>query len=70
MVARVLSVVHARYQDESASASALLDRLISYLRLAMNRRQSSPSDTDDELAAAAPNWTRTCHASGPPRPDR
>lgn len=67
MVARVLSVVHARYQDESASASALLDRLISYLRLAMNRRQSSPSDTDDELAALRAQLEKDMQCEPAPR---
>ncbi|PWF44982.1 hypothetical protein [Massilia glaciei] len=37
MVAKVLTVVHARYRDDAPSAATLLDHLISYLRLAMNR---------------------------------
>jgi len=40
MVARILSKVHVRYREDPASASFLLDRLIAYLRLAMNRRPS------------------------------
>jgi hypothetical protein len=37
MVAKVLTVVHARYRDDPPAAGTLLDHLISYLRLAMNR---------------------------------
>ncbi len=51
MVARMLSVVHARYPGAPGEAAALLDQLISYLRLAMNRRQGDPAAPDDELAA-------------------
>jgi hypothetical protein len=38
MVARVLTQVRFRYRDDEPSAAALLDQLIAFLRLAMNRK--------------------------------
>ncbi len=49
MVARVLSEVHARYRTAPAEASVLLDHLISYLRLAMNRMRSDKPTVKGEI---------------------
>ncbi len=53
MVARVLSEVHERYRSDPADASALLDQLISYLRLAMNRARDERPDAIAEEALGA-----------------
>ncbi|MES2324363.1 MAG: hypothetical protein V4633_19080 [Pseudomonadota bacterium] len=53
MVARVLSEVHERYRNDPADASALLDQLISYLRLAMNRARDERPDAAAEEALGA-----------------
>lgn len=53
MVARVLSEVHERYRSDPADASALLDQLISYLRLAMNRARGERPDAAAEEALGA-----------------
>ena len=50
MVARVLSEVHIRYRNDPVGASALLDQLISYLRLAMNRARVEAPDAAAEQA--------------------
>jgi hypothetical protein len=48
MVARVLRTVRDRYRSDADKASQLLDHLIAYLRLAMNReRESKPSWTGE-----------------------
>ncbi|HEY0064292.1 MAG TPA: hypothetical protein VGC21_19400 [Telluria sp.] len=52
MVADILSQVHTLYRSDSARASALLDKLIGYLRLAMNRRPGKLADPDMALHAA------------------
>lgn len=49
MVARVLNEVHARYRSAPAEASVLLDHLISYLRLAMNRIRSDNPTVAGEI---------------------
>ena len=41
LLTRVLHAVHTRYPLEPESASALLDQLIAYLRLAMNRKREN-----------------------------
>jgi len=51
MVARVLGVVHARHAQEPEHAAALLDELIRYLRLAMNRSQSDGAAANAALSA-------------------
>lgn len=53
MVARVLSEVHSRYRTDPVGASALLDQLISYLRLAMNRARIEVPDAAAEQALHA-----------------
>ena len=53
MVARVLSEVHIRYRNDPVGASALLDQLISYLRLAMNRARDKVPDAAAEQALHA-----------------
>jgi hypothetical protein len=54
MVARVLSQVHQRYRHDPVGASGLLDELISYLRLAMNRaRVEVPDEAADQALHAA-----------------
>ena len=50
MVARVLNQVHARYPTDAAGAGALLDHLISYLRLAMNRVKTDRPGMHTEMA--------------------
>ena len=50
MVARVLDQVHARYLTDAAGAGALLDHLISYLRLAMNRVKTDRPGMLTEMA--------------------
>ncbi len=55
MVARILGTVQARYGNDPEGASQLLDRLIAYLRLAMNRRQGEPEEpalADAQLRSA------------------
>jgi chorismate mutase len=55
MVARILGSVQARYRDDPDAASQLLDQLIAYLRLAMNRRQGEsiePALADAQVRAA------------------
>jgi hypothetical protein len=50
MVARILREVHLRYRERPDEATLLLDRLISYLRLAMQRGQQAapaiPAETE------------------------
>ena len=53
MVAQVLSEVHIRYRNDPVGASALLDQLISYLRLAMNRARIEVPDAAAEQALHA-----------------
>ncbi len=50
MVARVLNQVHARYALDAPGADALLDHLISYLRLAMNRGRAERPGRLTEMA--------------------
>jgi len=49
MVAHVLHRVHDNYRTDAAQASALLDNMISYLRLAMNRTRDTASSPTAEL---------------------
>jgi hypothetical protein len=49
MVARVLSRVRARYRGDAEEAAALLDQLIAYLRLAMNRQGVQRTPLGGEL---------------------
>lgn len=66
MVARVLSEVHKRYRNDPVAASALLDQLISYLRLAMNRARVDVPDAaaEQELHAALTALQRAGLAQG------
>ncbi len=50
MVARVLNEVQRRYQTSPAAASTLLDHLISYVRLALNRGRSDKCALASEVA--------------------
>jgi hypothetical protein len=50
MVARILRTVQIRYSDNSDGASFLLDTLIDYLRLAMNRMRENNPPLATELA--------------------
>jgi hypothetical protein len=50
MVARILCTVQVRYRDNADMASALLDNLIDYLRLAMNRMRENNPPLATELA--------------------
>lgn len=50
MVARVLNQVHGRYALDAPGADALLDHLISYLRLAMNRGRAERPGRLTEMA--------------------
>lgn len=52
MVAGILSKVHVLYREDPVGASFLLDRLIAYLRLAMNRRPSELPGADMALIHA------------------
>lgn len=52
MVAGILSKVHMLYRADPGGASFLLDRLIAYLRLAMNRRPSELPGADMALIHA------------------
>jgi hypothetical protein len=52
MVARILSKVHGLYRSDAANASALLDHLIGYLRLAMNRRPDNTPNAELALIDA------------------
>jgi hypothetical protein len=54
MVARVLREVHRRYHSRPEQAAVLLDQLIGYLRLAMQRvQQSAPAAEADAALARA-----------------
>jgi len=52
MVAGILSKVHVLYREDPGGASFLLDRLIAYLRLAMNRRPAELPGADMALIHA------------------
>ena len=51
MVAQVLAAVHARHAHAPEQAASLLDELIRYLRLAMNRGQSDGAEANAALIA-------------------
>ncbi len=50
MVARILTEVHRRYRSDTVSASDLLDHLIRYLRMALNRERKTTPSVDSDLA--------------------
>lgn len=51
MVAGVLRIADARYAQDPASGAALLEQLIAYLRLALNRKTATMQEADAALAA-------------------
>lgn len=50
MVTRVLKVMRERYRTDPESAASLLDQLIGYLRMAMQRERGGKSELERELA--------------------
>jgi hypothetical protein len=50
MVARILKDVRERYRHDAGAASVLLDHLIAYLRLAMNRERETKPTWTSEIA--------------------